>query len=205
MKVKLEANEAYESIFDVIQTEGKADEYKCKECDWIFSVLGSVKRHVKAKHRRKESGIKATESSRDELEELDPVDEFEFDPDTDETPQSTQNGHKSLSAEEILKIYEDKEMPDEESANVNDNEQTLFPEKEVMLQLITTTEQEENEQANNDDVVLDEDDNIEKLKDELTKMKEVLQLKDKILQEKDDLIMVKQIEITTFKDEVETL
>ena len=70
--------------------------------------------------------------------------------------------------------------------------------------MITTIDQEDNDQAKNDDVVVDEDDNIEKLKDELIKMKEVLRLKDEIIQEKDDLIMEKQIEITTFKDEVET-
>ena len=74
-----------------------------------------------------------------------------------------------------------------------------------MLQLITTTEQEKNDVENSDAVILDEDDNIEKLKEELSKIKEACRQKDKIIQEKDDLVMEKQIEITTFKDEVETL
>ena len=104
-----------EETFDLIQEEGKPDEYKCKECDRSYSAIGSVRRHISTKHKKKDQSNDESETPQP-LEESN-ADDFEFDPDNDETPKSTQNADKTLSAEEIVKMYEEKEELEEASAN----------------------------------------------------------------------------------------
>ena len=94
-----------EEIYEVIQVDGKPDEFKCKECDRTFSVPGSFKRHVRAKHRKKDADVTETSLSKEEQlleEENDIDDEFNFDDES--VAKSTQNGDKTLSAEDILKL-----------------------------------------------------------------------------------------------------
>ena len=87
-----------EEVYEVVQVDGKPDEFKCKECDRTFSVPGSVKRHVKAKHRKKDADATETSSSSKEEqlleEENDMDDEFSFDDES--VVKSTQNGDKTL-------------------------------------------------------------------------------------------------------------
>ena len=117
---------------------------------------------------------------------------------------STQNGDDSLSAEDIIKMYEDKETPEEESSNETDIEQTQFPEKDIMLHLISTVENQEVEQENSDAVDIHLDNDNETIKNKMEKFKDMLEQKEKLLQEKEEVIMEKNIEITTFKDEIES-
>ena len=41
-----------EEMFELIQVDGKPNEYKCKECEKSYTVAGSVKKHFRAKHKR---------------------------------------------------------------------------------------------------------------------------------------------------------
>ena len=166
---------AEEEVFEIIQVEGKPDEFKCRECERTFSVPGSVKRHVGAKHRKKDSGLAAMPLSIEEQlldEDNDIDDEFTFDAGDDEVSKSTQNGDKTLSAEEILKIYEEKDQADEEAesihevANENENENTLFPEKDVMLKLVTSSDSDKK-----NDAETDTEETFEQMKLELEKAK----------------------------------
>ena len=124
-------------MFDLVQMDGKPDEYKCKECDKTYTVAGSVKKHYKAKHKRKDQETNEESISMEErlLEEEDSVNGFN--PDDDNVYKSTQNGDKTLSAEDIIKLYEDKENSDDDEAMPKDSEQTLFPEKEIYITFIS--------------------------------------------------------------------
>ena len=188
-----------EEVFEIIQLEGKPDEFKCKECERTFSVPGSVKRHVRAKHRKKDPGSTAMPLSIEEQlldEENDIDDEFTFDAGDEEVSKSTQNGDKTLSAEEILKIYAEKDEEDEEVESIhevaNENENTLFPEKDVMLKLVTSSDSDKK-----NDAETETEETFEQIKVELEKAKNDIK-------EKDELLMSKDIEITTLKDEVES-
>ena len=66
-------------------------------------------------------------------EENDLDDEFTFNREDEEVAKSTQSGDKTLSAEDILKMYEEKDGTDEEvelnpEAAEAESENTLFPE-----------------------------------------------------------------------------
>ena len=181
-----------DETFELIQEEGKLDEYKCKDCEKSYSAIASVRRHISTKHKKKE------ESETPQPLEEGNADDFEFDPDNDETPKSTQNADKTLSAEDIVKMYEEKEEQDEASENVEtdhkENEQTLFPEKEVILEMLNTVD------ANED---LDVNQVCEIMKTEIETLKNLVKQKDKMISEKEENLVDKEITITTLKDEIE--
>ena len=103
-----------------------------------------------------------------------------------------------------MKIYEEKEAIDEEdNETTEDNEQTLFPEKEMMKKIIKNGETSVIEIDNGRDTELAVEDAVGK--DELEKLKTLLKEKDKIIVEKEETILEKDIELTTLKDEVESL
>ena len=112
-----------------------------------------------------------------------------------------------MFAEDIIKLYEDKDQedgPDDELSRSNANEQTLFPEKDVMLELVESSTKETVEEVNSDEE-LESSDTHDQIKPELKHLKSVMEGKDKLIVEKDDILMDKDIEITTMKDEVESL
>jgi hypothetical protein len=192
-----------DDVFDLIQVDGKADEFKCKECDKSYTVAGSVRKHFKAKHKRKDDSNESTKSNEEQL--LEEVNEStdDFNPDEDDVYKSTQNGDKTLSAEEIIKLYEDKETSDNaDEEPAKETEQTLFPEKELMLQMVETDGKVG--QEGNDEKELVNEDNDAMGTAEIERLKILLKKKDEALLEKDEMILDKDIEITTLKDEVES-
>ena len=190
-----------EEVFDLIQVVGKPDEYKCKECEKSYPVAGSIRKHFRAKHKKKDQEINETAKSVEELlqEEDESVDDFN--PDDDNAHKSTQNGDKTLSAEDIMKIYEDKENSgEEEEETTNVGEQTIFPEHEMMIKLVESTKTSE-EDLNDGGTSSGE----RSMKAELDNLKAEIKKKDETLMEKEERILEKDIEITTLKDEIESI
>ena len=125
-----------EEVFILIQVDGKQDEYKCKECDKTYTVAGSVRKHFQAKYKKNQESNETSKSEEDQLQEdEDSVDDFN--PEDDDVHKSTQNGEKTLSAEDIKKMYEDDSGKAEEETT-KEVEQTQFPEHEIMVRLIET-------------------------------------------------------------------
>ena len=128
-------------------------------------------------------------------------DEFTFNAEDEEVAKSTQNGDKTLSAEDILNMYEEKDGTDEEvelnpEAAEAESENTLFPEKDVMLKLVESSDSDKSGEGTND-AETEPGESVEQMKAELEKAKNDIK-------EKDELLMSKDIEITTMKDEVES-
>ena len=192
-----------DDVFDLIQVDGK-DEYKCKDCDKSYTVAGSVRKHFKAKHKRNDDTKESTKATEEHLLEEENESTDDFNPDEDDVYKSTQNGDKTLSAEDIIKMYEDKETSDnDDEESAKENEQTLYPEKELMLQMAQTDGKvgqdgiDVVEPVNTDTNALN--------KNEIESLKELLKKKDEALLKKDEMMLDKDIEITTLKDEVESV
>ena len=120
-------------------------------------------------------------------EEGEEGDSDDFNPDGDEAPKSPQNGDRTLSAEEIVKMYEDKiideDEPSEQDPGSKAGEQTLFPENEIIVQMLNESDKQNMKDVN------------QLMKTEIERLSEVVKEKDKKISENDDIMMEKDIEL----------